>query len=255
MESKKICVTDVSYAFYRSREGGYRLNKVNRSNNGLTLILAGELEINFGTHTVTAHPGNIILQRMGDTYSLHAPNPDGVEFIVISYLADPLDTLFELLPERIFYTEHASRYRSSFEACARIYAARGVCHESLLCAIVQEILCNVIRESYPSGLSREKTPVEYAKQYMDEFFSNDLSSENIAAVVGLSPSYLRSLFKKSEGESPIRYLNRIRIERAKEMLASNMFHLDEIAEACGFQNVYYFSRVFKQFTGVSPGKY
>ena len=82
-----------------------------------------------------------------------------------------------------------------------------------------------------------------------------LSAENVAAVVGLSPSHLRALFREAGEESPIRYLNRVRIEHAKEMIASGMFHLDEIAAACGFSSVYYFSRVFKSYVGVPPGKY
>ena len=85
--------------------------------------------------------------------------------------------------------------------------------------------------------------------------NRDLTSEHIAAVVGISPSYLRSLFQKSEGISPIRYLNRIRVERAKEMLSSGMFALSEVSTACGFQNVYYFNRVFKSHVGTPPGKY
>lgn len=255
MKDSNFTVTKVPFVFYRQKEQYYSLNKVNRSSNGLTLILSGELNITYEDHTRTVYPGNIILQRMGDTYSLHANHPDGVEFIVISYLADPQESLFELLPDRLFCTEHVSRFRNAFESAARIYASYDICHEALLRAVVQEILCNIIRESYPVMLSREKNPVEFAKRYIDEFYANDLSADNIAAVVGLSPSYLRSLFKKSEGESPIHYLNRTRIERAKEMISSNMFRLEEVALACGFQNVYYFSRVFKEFTGVTPGKY
>ena len=77
----------------------------------------------------------------------------------------------------------------------------------------------------------------------------------IAAAVGLSESHLRTLFRRARGEPPVRYLNRVRVERAKEMLASGQFPLEEIAVACGFQNEYYFSRVFKEFTGISPGRY
>ena len=90
---------------------------------------------------------------------------------------------------------------------------------------------------------------------MDQYFDCPLSIENIAAVVGLSSSYLRTLFQKSENESPNHYLNRVRIEHAKQMLLSEMFTIDEVAYACGFQNVYYFNRVFKKFTGITPGKY
>ena len=255
MKDQVFTVTSVPFAFYREREVGYRLMKNNRASNGLTLILAGELEIAYPNQKVKLHAGDILLQHMGDSYSLSATSEKGVDFIVISYHAEPLDTLFSLIPDRFFHTDHISRYRTAFESAVRIQASRGVCYKPLLCALVQEILCNIIRESYPVALSHDRNPVEYAKMYIEEFFGNDLSAENIAAVVGISPSYLRTIFKKSVGESPIHYLNRIRIERAKEMLSSKMFRLDEIALACGFQNVYYFSRVFKSFTGVPPGKY
>ena len=78
---------------------------------------------------------------------------------------------------------------------------------------------------------------------------------DISASVGFSPSYLRALFAERVGESPMHYLNRIRIEHAKEMLSSRVFTLGEIASACGFQNEYYFNSVFKKITGVPPGKY
>ena len=255
MKEQNFTVTDVPFAFYRERKQGYRLMKNNRASNGLTLILSGEMEITYPNRKATLRAGDMILQHQGDSYSLSAPAPEGVEFIVISYHAEPLDVLYSLLPDRLFHTDHIRRFRTAFESAARIQSSRGICYEPLLCALVQEILCNIIRENYPIKLSHERNPVEYAKMYMEEFFANDLSAENIAAVVGISPSYLRTLFKKSEGESPIHYLNRIRIEHAKEMLTSKMFHLDEVALSCGFQNVYYFSRVFKSFTGVSPGKY
>lgn len=255
MKETNFSVTEVPFAFYRQRNDGYRLMKNNRSSNGLTLILSGEMEITYPQSSATLHAGDIILQHRGDSYSLHVASPKGVEFIVISYHAEPTDTVFSLLPDRLFHTEHQSRYRNAFETAVRIHASRGLCHETLLCALVQEILCNIILESYPAGLSNSPHPVAYAKRYIEEFYGNDLSAEDIAAVVGISPSYLRTLFKKSEGESPIHYLNRIRIDRAKEMLSSNMFSQEEVATACGFQNVYYFSRVFKNFTGISPGKY
>ncbi|MBE6602167.1 MAG: helix-turn-helix domain-containing protein [Ruminococcaceae bacterium] len=255
MKEAKFSVTEVPFAFRRIRSADYRLHKSERNSNGLVLLLSGELTMTIDGAQRTAHAGNLLLPRKGDTYTLRAISPSGVDFIVISYQAEPLDVLFDLLPDRIFQTDHVSRYRNAFESAIRIQDSRGICHESLMCALVQEILCNIIRENYPAMLSNERNPVEYAKQYIEEFYSSDLSADHIASVVGISPSYLRALFKKGEGESPIHYLNRIRIERAKEMISSNMFTLEEIARSCGFQNVYYFNRVFKSFTGITPGKY
>lgn len=254
MPKTDFTVTKVPIAYYRKYPKGYALTMKNRGSHGLTLILSGQLEMTLSDRRITALPGDILLQRAGDAYRLDAADED-VEYIVISYQVDSEEVLLSLLPDRIFSSEHLNRYRHAFENAARVFGSYGICHKPLLRSLVQEILCNIIRDHYPIILSSEKNPVEYAKRYMEQYFNRDLTSEHIAAVVGISPSYLRTLFQKSEGISPIRYLNRIRVERAKEMLSSGMFALFEVADACGFQNVYYFNRVFKNHVGVPPGKY
>ena len=255
MQETDFTVTRVSIAYYRKHPKGYTLTVKSRGFHGLTLILSGQLDMTIDDRRITALPGDILLQRAGDAYRLDACETGGVEYIVISYEVADEEALLSLLPDRIFSSEHLNRYRHAFENAARIFGSYGVCHKPLLRSLVQEILCTVIRDHYPNILSSEKNPVEYAKQYMEQYFNRDLTSEHIAAVVGISPSYLRSLFQKSEGISPIRYLNRIRVERAKEMLSSGMFALSEVSTACGFQNVYYFNRVFKSHVGTPPGKY
>ena len=255
MQELNFTVTRVPIAYYRNYPKGYSLTVKSRGSHGLTLILSGELEMTLPDRKITAREGDMLLQRAGDAYGLHCNSDGGVKYIVISYQADCDEALLSLLPDRFFSTEHLNRYRHAFENVTRVFSSFGVCHKPLLRALVQEILCNIIRDNYPNILSSEKNPVEYAKQYMEQYFNRDLSADHIAAVVGVSPSYLRTLFQKSEGISPIRYLNRIRVERAKEMLSSGMFALSEVAAACGFENVYYFNRVFKNHVGISPGKY
>lgn len=255
MPNTDFTVTEVSFANYRKYPQGYCITMKSRGQYGLTLVLSGELEMTIDGKTMVAGVGDILLQRKGDSYKLEAKHPDGAEYIVISYLAEPEQILQKYLPSRLFCSEHLNRYRHAFENAARVSISYSACHKPLLRALVQEIVCNVIQDNYPKILSAEKNPVAYAKQYIEQYCHCSLSVNDIAAVVGISPSYLRTLFQKTERESPIHYLNRIRIERAREMLSSKMFSLDEIASACGFQNVYYFNRVFKKFTGIPPGKY
>lgn len=54
---------------------------------------------------------------------------------------------------------------------------------------------------------------------------------------------------------PVKYLTQLRIEYAKELLITGRYSIGEIAEMCGFENVYYFSTVFKKHTGIPPSKY
>ena len=256
MEYVDFTVSEVSFAYYKKCAQGFVLDMVCRPADGLTLVLEGEVELAYADRTWTARRGDIILQRKGDVYRLHGVGETPVEYIVISYVAEPREVLSELLPEaRVITPRHTRRYRDGFERAARLYLSSGVCSIPHVRATVQEILCNIVREGYPDVLSSGENPVAAAYYYMEEFFYRPLAAADIAEAAGVSPSYLRLLFKQSVGESPMRCLNRIRIERAKTMLSSGMFRVDEIATACGFRNVYYFSRVFKEITGSTPGKY
>ena len=77
------------------------------------------------------------------------------------------------------------------------------------------------------------------------------------AATGYSPSYFRKLFKAASGLSPLAYFNRLRVEYAKTLLrqGSGLRPIKEIAASAGFSDPYYFSRVFKQYTGLSPAAY
>jgi AraC-like DNA-binding protein len=71
----------------------------------------------------------------------------------------------------------------------------------------------------------------------------------------ISESHLRKLYKEETGISPMQYLNQKRIEYAKELLSRkciNRYKIKEIANLCGYQDPYYFSRLFKKQTGVNP---
>ena len=228
-----------------------------RKHHGLTLILSGEMRITFSDgNALTARENDIILQRQGDVYHLEAISQAPTEYVVISYLTDKDDFPDTLLPHcRVFSPKHRRRYRDAFTRAAETYGTPNVCGDALLRALVQQILCHIIHESYTRTLSDKSDPAERAKFYIEEAFDKPILASDIAAAACCSPSHLRTLFQKAYGESLIHYLNRIRIEHAKEMLSSDLFGMDEIATACGFQNVYYFGRVFKSYTGISPGKY
>lgn len=256
MNNADFTVTSVAFAYYKEMAGGNFLNIKNRRHNGLTLVLSGNLRLTYaGGNAITAEAGSIILQKAGDSYRLDAAGKFGTEYIVISYSAEPESIIAELLPEHIFRSMHFRRFRDAFEEAARVNASSGICQASLLKALVQEILCSIIRESYHGSIMKADDPAASAKYYIDEYFDRSISAEDLAAVSRVCASHLRAVFKQTYGETPNHYLNRVRIEHAKGMIASGMFTLDEVAESCGFRNVYYFSRVFKEYTGTPPGKY
>ena len=70
--------------------------------------------------------------------------------------------------------------------------------------------------------------------------------------------YLRKLFKKEMGLSPLEYMTSLRMKSAEKLLTAmwtNEYTISEIAQMCGFDNSLYFSRVFKKYFGCSPSNY
>jgi YesN/AraC family two-component response regulator len=69
----------------------------------------------------------------------------------------------------------------------------------------------------------------------------------------LSPVYISKIFKEETGESPINYLIKIRLEKAKDILLNgNGGSIKSIANQVGYDDVYHFSKLFKKYYGISP---
>jgi two-component system response regulator YesN len=77
----------------------------------------------------------------------------------------------------------------------------------------------------------------------------------MATIVNLSPGRLAHLFKSEVGVSPQRYVNKVRLEKAKELLASGLLSVKEIAAEIGFPNVSTFCRSFRACYGTTPREY
>lgn len=94
-------------------------------------------------------------------------------------------------------------------------------------------------------------------QLNDNFTSSDLHIGELLETTGYSPAYVRRIFLKEVGVTPVEFLNNRRIERAKELLKKSERNLPikEIAERSGYLDPYYFSRIFKKSTGLTPGAY
>lgn len=86
-------------------------------------------------------------------------------------------------------------------------------------------------------------------------FSDNWTIGDMSRISGYSQSRFISLFRRYFGKSPMDFLIDYRIAQAKSMIESNMMTMTEIAEACGFSSLYYFSRVFKSRCGISPSVY
>lgn len=91
--------------------------------------------------------------------------------------------------------------------------------------------------------------------FMEENLAEEIELPALAAKANMSINTFLRVFKTSTGASPMEYLNRLRIDKAKRLLAGTRQSVGEVAAHCGFQDSNYFTRRFRAATGMSPREF
>jgi len=143
-------------------------------------------------------------------------------------------------------TENKARYLKQIQDAKSIEEITGTLHN------VMETISGQITsfQGIPHALAMRK-----AENFIKENLTRKLNLREIAKVAGLSAPYFSTIFKEEMGENLSRYINRLRVEKASRMLLETDVSLSEISSVCCFQDQSWFSKIFKSFTGISPGKY
>lgn len=93
------------------------------------------------------------------------------------------------------------------------------------------------------------------KSYIEYHYTDNVSVQQLSDYFGISYNTIERRFKESIGCSPVQYIAEMRVKKACEYLSHTTLNLDEIATAVGYQDKYYFSKVFKRLKGITPGAY
>lgn len=101
-------------------------------------------------------------------------------------------------------------------------------------------------------LNKFRTVLIYMEKNMT---SPDITLEKLGKIAGMHPTYFSNNFKKCFGIPPLQYICRMRVMKAQEMLMSTERTVQDIAFETGYRDPCFFSRIFKKYAGVSPGKY
>lgn len=121
---------------------------------------------------------------------------------------------------------------------------------------IQELLLFICRQNELSTFEQNiSQTVDESIDYLNQNYQHPLTIESLATMMNVSRWQYTKFFKEKTGEVPSRYLNTIRIKKAKQLLLMTDDSLQVIADHIGFSNEYYFNRRFKQIVGVTPGQY
>lgn len=124
-----------------------------------------------------------------------------------------------------------------------------------LCYLLTGVMNRYMDDLFDISDVRRVDVIHKAVQFMRRNCDRKLALEEVARIVYLSPSHFSKVFKKETGCNFNAYLNRLRVEHCKRLLAGENLRLADIAVMAGFEDQSYFTKVFKRVTGMSPKRY
>ncbi len=230
--------------------GGTSKQIQNRYGYGLTFCATpgGRIEYEYLGQRYVSDYDNAVLLPMGQTYMLNGIHTGDFPLINF-YCAKPLNNdSFATFPLSTpgYYLQTYEQIRLLCRYNQPFCYARAM---SLMYELISHLLVNPGDSENPCLAS--------AISYIDMNYADpELSMDSVAAHSGISTGYLRKIFKDKYSVSPKKYILNSRMMKAKELLVSGKYPtVFEVAQSCGFTNIYHFDRVFREYTGCSPTEY
>jgi len=220
------------------------------THNELIYHLSGETTVIFNGKVLHTEKGRIRYLPQGEVteYVVDRQVPGACIDIVFS-------TDASLYPEAAMLQPSGNKnLEAMFRNAFSLWSAKGDGYYPRCMALLYNIIAEIEQQCYVPKSLFEK--IEPAVTYISAHYTDPaLSIPYLASLCGISISYLKRLFLDKYGITPKKYITRLRMEYAVELLSSHMFSVGRIAEMTGYDNVYYFSKVFKENLGISPSKY
>lgn len=130
-------------------------------------------------------------------------------------------------------------------------------YEQLIATETSSLIASILASDRSNGGKQSviENSLHRAKCMLHEYHNTDVDMERVAQAINMSYSHFRRLFREYVGLTPHQYLLQIRINKAKELLEKHHLSVKQTGAAVGFNDELYFSRLFKQKTGMSPSRW
>lgn len=275
MELKNIAIEELNPTFLFTWKGKRIADEKNYHDHDypeMAYILSGTGRYRIDGEIFDVTEGDLLILNPGQKHQalvMDADNPTTEFFVGFSDIHfQGFEPNTVPLPDEspILHTTGELRQKL-FKLCASMEAENAVCKKGryfMLKAYLMQMLLLLVREQtepveLKTGYSFEsvnkKYVVEQIVNYFDDHYDQKISLDQIAENMYLSPFYISKIFKSETGDTPIRHLINIRLDKARELLEQGWGgSIQEVAAHVGYDDAYHFSKLFKKRYGVSPSQ-
>ena len=222
---------------------------IGRQSDCFVYFLYGEAEYNFDGYSFVANPKKIFYLAKDSIYSIKIH--EKTKFICINFDF----TSSEKPRTSCVFKNVMPAIGSEFKKLFYSWNQKGSWHSPQAFGILYNIYSEAIK-SENKEYSKQNALFSKATSFIFEHYTeSELSVQDIANHLNISEVHLRRIFKQSANTSPLKYIRYLRLEKARNMLNSSNLPIAEISNSVGFDDQFYFSKLFKKETGLSPTEF
>lgn len=246
----EIIITGIRYISQNTIKQGkyYKADKA-RDWNSLVFILDGNM-LYQSEHGTWHYPAGTLFLVEHNRGEIVMPEEQSVSYIYIDFFSDTIIEQEDFLPV------HPLEFRELFFDIMFLWNTQQPCWRLRLMELIYGIFYRIKFEQVIRTSNYHKyQKISPALLRIAQGFASPLECTELAALCGVSVSSLNRLFREITGRSPTQYISDIRINYAKNELVNGFLNISELAERCGYADVYTFSHAFKRKVGVAPSEY
>lgn len=226
-----------------------------RPMDGFLYFIKGGLQFEFEDRRLQANVGDFVYLPAGAVYKNHKTVSETVFYQVdFEFRRDGEKVPFAKAPI-VLGPEASEAMLPCFQRLLDSYITQAPAHSLLEMGLVFEMMSRLSQHLHEQqGRKTGAYRIQKTVAFLEEHYDEDTPLEELAAMSSTCVSNLEKIFKRSFGLSPVAYRNHLRVQHAKQLLL-NGARVAETATKVGFANEFYFSRVFKNQTGQTPGEF
>lgn len=219
---------------------------------------AMELSLNSGTDCVRDRIRQAVCDR--DKRCLRLMEKEMRELLIeLTDDREKLREIFTAWMSEIFLAtlDLDNRYRLGHQVdAAQVLLRKETVETDQLADCIRDMLDGMLIQSdKPAPEKEDQDHIERLKTYIHTHLDSDLSLQKLSDVINYNPSYLSRLFRKKTGMNLYDYIERTRMEKAKQLLIESDYQIKDIGQMVGYGTPRYFSYFFKRFTNMSPSEF
>lgn len=225
-----------------------------RFSDSLVFYVKGKQKFDFGNCIFEAEEGDMFYIPFESKYTNYVLSKE-TEYYQIDFKTIKNGVYRPLFSKpRLFKMEDAIQYAPIFKKVHEMYSIRDTAYDFFCTSDVIKLIGMIIQKDASKKELYGVKKIAIAITFINEHYFLDTSVEDLAKMCSTSVSNFEKNFKKYIGISPVNYRNKIRVEKAGHFLACG-YSIEDTAYKVGYANPYYFSSVFKKYTGTTPGRF